>query len=819
MKWCERSTEYENQIIALCEGNLRKQGICLAIMGSFARRELAPHSDVDIILLVDSSHRREGADITTFTHRIHESVVHSSTVVRTTDECVSMLDEDFRSWLSLIESRPVYGDDGIHSTLVEKLRGQIRSRGVSEVLKRVAEYGRDRHKMYGDSVRLLEPNIKNSAGSLRDVQAIYYYALVRAFSIGEKRAYGIDALWEIPTWHGVLPERVQQVQDAWAFFLSVREVMHEHVGHMHDILDYELQKSVSTALGFGDSGRKETVESFMRAYYRHARNVDFLFDQLFLTETISTERESVQLDETFAVRNAGLVSEKDELTINDCMKAFLCYCQNEVEFSAGLMHSMDIALRESEGKPDTESFALFDTILRQKSRVGKTLRKMHEVNMLERVLPEFEQLVLFFQHNIYHYYTVDEHTLIALENAEKLANDSSHMGEVFRKLEDRTALYYAILFHDIAKPVNLPEHEIVGAEMVPRMLARYDRMDIADDVAFLVRHHLLMEQTAFRRNIHDRMTIEKFAQKIGSKRRLDLLYLLTYADMSAVNTNVWTDWKSVLLRELYELTLLILQGAWDERRTEEQVKLGTARRAFSIMLSEGDDQHRHESLEESIDQVERGALFDTVVIHHESWSEVTVVSRDAPFLLSRLAAAFLSSDAAIFNAMISTRSDGLAIDTFRVIDVVSGSKLASEQEHRLLSQLGNVLSGATDTEQLFVRHRGKWKRKLRKPINPSTRIDVEYHDHVSDSGEQQTIIDVYAPDTYGLLYKLTQVISSFRLTILFAKIATRVDGVVDSFYVSRVDGQPFTGQSEREELRSALLHQIHALTGATQQIP
>jgi [protein-PII] uridylyltransferase len=195
-----------------------------------------------------------------------------------------------------------------------------------------------------------------------------------------------------------------------------------------------------------------------------------------------------------------------------------------------------------------------------------------------------------------------------------------------------------------------------------------------------------------------------------------------------------------------------------------------------------------------------------------TYSTITVIAHDAPYLLSRIAAVFLSCDAGIVDASVQTTDQGKAVDIFRVYDLITGTAIQAEKQEQIERTLAAVLAKETDTEELFRRHREKWKRKLRNVINPVTRIDVMYQQHVSDAGVPMTIIDVYAPDTLGLLYRLTDQISSFRLNILAAKIATRVDGVVDSFYVAEANGEPLTNPRIQKELRRALLHQIQRLT-------
>jgi [protein-PII] uridylyltransferase len=440
---------------------------------------------------------------------------------------------------------------------------------------------------------------------------------------------------------------------------------------------------------------------------------------------------------------------------------------------------------------------------------------MNDLGVLGIVGPPFADLVSFFQHNIYHFYTADEHTLIAVEHAERLAGESGLLGDLFRALPDRSALYYAILFHDIAKPVDLPRHELIGADMALAFLEQMQRDDIKEDVAVVVRFHLLMEQVAFRRNYHDSATHAPFARLVGSLPRLDLLLLLTYADMSALNPTVWTQWKRAVLEELY----ILARGVFERRSEDADTTNASAAYADKDATAESvaDDVNIDADTSAATGAGTNGSEEDIQIRFSDSatHTEVMVEGHDAPYFLSRIAAVFLAADASVIAARIETRDDGTAVDIFRVVDIIDAGVLRVEQHARIAELAAAVWRGEADTEDLFRRQRAKWKRRLRRAHNPATRIDVEFHDHVSGDGQRQTIIDVYAPDSYGLLYKLSQIISSFRLTILFASIASRVDGVVDSFYVTDVDGTPFDDEHERTALRNALLDEITALTTST----
>lgn len=804
-------------IDAAFAAHMRADDACaLMAMGSYGRGELAPWSDKDLLIVLPDEH--EAGELRARVHALEAAAWRTGVAARTTGEAAAMLDEDLRSWLAMLEARFLGGSPALAQQLRETLRTQVRGEGKQAIERRIASYARDRHRQYGDAVTLLEPNIKNSAGSLRDLQSMYYLALVEHVAALETPT--LDA-W--PAFDALAPGlplhegRTQGLVDAWRFFLRVRTTMHEIVGHLHDVLDYDLQKRVAEQLGYGGASAKESVETFMRTYYRHAKNVRLAFDALFVLREPAACHDAVAIDNRFICADDVLhLADADvALAIDDVVEAFLHACRRGCTFGADLVRAIDTLLVRGDQQCTARGRAAFDAILRAESSVASTLRRMNDLGVLGIVVRPFADLVSYFQHNIYHFYTADEHTLIAIEHAERLAAEPGLLGDVFRSLPDRSALHYAILFHDIAKPVDLPRHELIGADMALEYLEHLGRNDIKEDVAVVVRFHLLMEQVAFRRNYHDSATHAPFARLVGSLARLDLLLLLTYADMSALNPTVWTAWKRAVLEELYILSRRVLTHRGDDA--------GTAAAPASMMSPATTHAATHAATHASARPDDAGADGRTAP---EQWdirirfsdaqthTEVIVEGHDAPYFLSRIAAVFLAADASIIAARIETRDDGTAVDIFRVVDIIDAGVLRAEQHARIADLAASVWRGDVDTEELFRRQRAKWKRRLRRTHNPATRIDVEFHDHVSGEGLRQTIIDVYAPDSYGLLYKLSQIISSFRLTILFASIATRVDGVVDSFYVTGIDGAPLDAGDERTALRAALLEQISTLTQA-----
>jgi [protein-PII] uridylyltransferase len=718
---------------------------------------------------------------------MHVELEHVSVISRSLRHCSSMMKEDMRSWVAQMDAVHVAGNNSLFTAFRIDMCRQA-EQSSAQLFARLYDLTRARHAQYGETLALLEPNIKNSAGALRDIHTMYYVTLLdhrRELHCSELQSG--PSVTEILSQLDLQEQRRSQLLSSYRFLLDVRSAMHECSGHLHDTLDFELQRSVAASLGYGEEKDKRGVEKFMRDYYRHAHTVHVAL-QLLFSDHMLRQR---QVKGSFASPNAE--------NAEDVLRMFVDASVASRSVDISLVRTLDA--REDFDFTSRACLDIFDGILHGKSYVYQTLSRMHEMRILGRILPEFQGLTHFFQHNIYHFFTADEHTLRCIRTCENIRDNREHVSAVCREIEDMSALYYGLLLHDIAKPVDIQRHEITGADMSESILRRFRRSDILEDVRFLVREHLSMEQLAFRRNFQDRATLAPFVRRVETLPRLRLLYVLTYADMSALNPGVLTEWKKALLAELYEAAkqLLLFPGEEEENKNAVQSVVEPA----SSM--------EHHGFQTAVQDILEGELMRMHVTHHRAYSEVTVFCVDRPQLLSRLSAAFFGADTSIVDAAIETRND-VVIDMFRVVDIISGKHLSAEQTQRLRHFVRSVCSGEMDVEDLYLRCRDKWKRRLRKLPKDNIKTAVEYVAHTDTDGRQFTIIEVYAPDTFGLLYLLAAEISLFGLNVVFAKIATRVDGVIDSFYVVDAEGKPLVHDRQKDLLRSRLLDRISELT-------
>jgi [protein-PII] uridylyltransferase len=813
--------------------------IAIVALGGYGRAELCPHSDTDIMILcADGKHKEQAQEAARLLlHTLWDLGMNIGHSVRTVDDALAQYGDAFDSWTSMIEGRLVCGNAELWQALRDAIQKKSYGSTPTWFIERVFEEVLSRHERYGTSVKLLEPNIKKSAGGLRDIQSVFWLFRgtdERFFTEATPGRPAILSFLETLGAAGLADdETVSAVRAAVDFLLRTRHEMHFSRDAQHDTLEYALQIQVAEGLKVGDDTGMRGVEIFMRDYYIHARAINRLLQQMerkfreVVDKPRPERRHGTPAGPYFILHDDVLAAVPTLQSFNSpepIFEAFALAAENDVDLDSrlqGIIERSAVVI-----KPEHCTSLILGGSFRRilsSRRVGQTLHAMNNANILPRYIPEFGELVAFFQHNVYHFYTADEHTLIAVTNAEALREKPGILREVFRNLRRKDTLYAAILLHDIAKPRGVANHEVTGVPIATAVLERVGMQELAADVAFLVRNHLVMEQTAFRRNVHDPQTLREFAARFPKPELLDYLFVLTYADLSALNANVWTEWKAAMLQELYQRTAEVLNrkltgdqiDEYHQERHDAAVENIIDALSASIPIEQirahinGFDSPSYFALfseEEIAEHIKRSASLDTlstIFTHTEGYTEVTIVARDAPFALSRFCAVLSANDANIFDANVFTRKDGVIIDRFRVSDASTRQKLDARTCEKISKELLSVVQGSVDVDHLFREHQKKWKRRLKMPLNPTTRIDV-----VFEEGGQSTIIDVYAPDSVGFLFRITETMSSVGLDIVFAKIATRVDGIVDAFYVVERSGGPVNDPARREEIRGRLLEAV-----------
>jgi [protein-PII] uridylyltransferase len=814
--------------------------LTVVALGGYGRKELCFSSDTDVMFLIAEERFRYYSTPTVqeFLHRLLDIGLDVGHSFRTTHECVALVREDIESWMSLIEARYVCGDQETFTKFHTALKQKIQEENRVAFVQRVSEMQHARHKKYGSSSKLLEPNIKNSAGGLRDIHSALWMmrgtgAIPLPKTLRSTETAILHLLKSPLVKQQFTSSFLTELRTAFDTLLRVRNEMHLQSKALHDTLEFSLQPRIASHLRYRAKSKRTQVDRFMQDYYIASKTVALFCSRILdwanhRWPVEASKTKTTKIGSTFILRDGRIHCAKRSIHITNeiLLNAFLLRSERRMEFSYALedaIHRRLHSLRPLKTQTETNLFRL---LLHRPNGVANALHKMNDLGLLERWIPEWKPMVSFFQHNQYHFYTADEHTLIVLANAEALEQSSSSFGNVFRSLPRRDTLYLACLFHDIAKPSLLGKHEIKGIPIARRFLQRIMYDDLIDDVSFLVRHHLLMEQIAFRRNLNDPQTIVDFARMFERIEQLDYLYVLTYADLSAVNKNVWTEWKELLLGELYRKARNIME----EQMTSEQVHERSVQQAEAtradILRSlipefppEEVDTHlalfsdtsylamfKPEEIAQHLQAIRTDDQATVLFQQSGSFTEVTFISRDSPGVLSKFCGVLTANDANIFDAQVFTRRDGIVIDKFRVVEFSSHIPLSEELCERISHNIKEVSEGRVEISKLIERHRMRWKRRT-QPMNLNVRCDVEFEDH-----PKFTIIDVYAPDTLGFLYRLTETISRLGLNITFAKISTRIDGIVDSFYLLDTDGKKLDNLERREQAKQEILTTIRSLS-------
>ncbi len=773
-----------------------KLSCAIASVGSFSRRELSPYSDIDIMFIFDKVDGNEKL-IKDAVTRLWDSGIEASHTVREYSDIKKFLKEDLHAFTQFFETRFILGNAKIYNEWHKKVFEPLKNSQKKQLIYEFFEDIKLRYQKFGDSAKVLEPNVKYTAGGLRDLQVVeWMYSLKNNFVLTsqEEITQTEHFLNTIKENKILIPRAVTRLKESYKTVLNTRNNLHILSKHKNDRLEFIYQEKIAQVLGY----TTDNWHAYMKKYFE-AANVIKRFSRTMMKrfeEEISTpisDYLSIQLDEDYSLKNGVIsIASNAKMNLSTILRAFYYRGLHDARFDENLRSQIIESVFDHEESKNVEqmSSVFFREILKLPKNVGKTLEMTNELGVLATFLPEFKELVGFFQPGVYHCYTADEHTLIALNNLEGLGVQNNMMGKLFYGIQRKDLLYLSVVFHDIAKPISVSGHEIIGAEIANSVMERlgFDQKEI-QVVQFLVRHHLTMEQVAFRRNLNDPTTLNNFAILFPNTDWLDMLYLLTYADLSAVSQVVWTQWKSDLLYELYRKTKTML----DDRISGQELLSFTIQElisksdrfddSFKDHIESIDDlgylQHfSQEEINQHIEEIEKGSHVSVFIKELGGFTSVTVITRDSDALLSRLCGALSINDLNIHDAKIFTRKDAIVIDTFNVTDFRSNGLVDKSRYEKIIHDLNLTVENQLQITKEFSRIKSKWWRLENKIFKRKGRIKIAFEKH-----DKYTIIDVYSPDRLGLLYQVTKKMNELGLSIYFAKIATQGDDVVDAFYI------------------------------------
>lgn len=786
-----------------------KLNCAVASVGSFARRELSPYSDIDIMIIFEKVAGNEKIIKDSVTV-LWDAGIEVSHTVREASDIKKFLKEDLHAFTQFFETRFICGSEKVYTEWNKKVLTSLNDKYKKMLIYEFFEDLRLRYQKYGASAKVLEPNVKYSAGGLRDLQVVEWIYILKNNLIlnSQQEITQTESFINIVKEKGILiPRAAARLFDSYKMILNTRNHLHLISGHKNDRLEYSDQEKIAIALGY----KSDNWQLYMRKYFE-ASNVIKRFATTMMkrfedevNKPIS-DHLSIVIDDDFSIKgNVIYLTREIPITMSVILRAFYYRGLHDARFDDNFRSKVieSVVDHEEAHNLEKQSSVFFREILRLPKNVGKTLNTMNELGVLGAFLPEFKEIIGFFQPGVYHCYTADEHTLIALNNLESLSADTTFIGRLFQSLKQKDILFLSVLFHDIAKPISVSGHEIIGAEIANSIMERlgYSQNEI-QTVQFLVRHHLTMEQVAFRRNLNDPTTLNNFANLFSSSELIDLLYLLTYADLSAVSPVVWTQWKSDLLYELFSKTKRML----NERITGHELLTSNMQEMItgSEVLSEESVKEHIESIDDlgylqhfspeeinqHIDEIEKGSRVSVFFKEDGSFTSVTIITRDSDALLSRLCGALTINDLNIHDARIFTRKDGIVIDSFNVTDFRTGGLVNNSRYSKISNDISLALNGELQLTKEFTKIKSKWWRLENKLFKRKGKIKIAFEKH-----DKYTIIDVYSPDRLGLLYQVTKKMNELGLSIYFAKISTKADDVVDSFYILDRHNKKITSNS------------------------
>ena len=818
------------------------QRLAVLARGGYGRAELNPYSDIDLLFLHDwkpGPYLEIVAEI--ILHALWDAGLIVGHAVRNVRECVRMADSDLKEKTAILDSRFLAGDAKLWAELDKVLTTDVLNRNQSKFFKSKLEESRKRHAAYGDSVYLLEPQIKEGEGGLRDLHTAMWVAKVK---------YKVHSLEELVQKAVITQPEMDEVASARDFLWRLRNSLHFLSRRHFDQLTFEYQEELAPLLGFAASDGESASSALMRAYYQQASIIKMFAEGLIARITDEPDsnrffrfgfgrqiRPGILIQrKLLAVAEPGLFK-RDPLNL----LAIFADCQAHGVQLSGSTYQLvrdNVGLIDDQARSDPRFGATLMRILDGKQRVAETLEAMHRSGVLGALIPEFGNLYARVLHDLYHIYTVDRHSLAAVRELERLRAGEFKattpvLTEVARQEDRLPLIFLALVLHDIGKGHGHHHHER-GATLAEEVAKRMGLdTEQTDAVVFLVRNHLLMSEIGQKRDIEDDHLVKEFAREVGSIERLKELYLMTFADMRAVAPKVYNNWRDMLLKDLYMKTLKVLeQGDREAVDPARLIDLTKTELRNQLTAPDGD---RAKALEDFLERMpDRYFLitprqdipfhFDlmrrldgnSLVCQHRHFSdreftEFTVATRDQHGLFSKIAGVLTANNLNILSARITTRSDSVVLDTFRIANHGDAAGIAMDEDRweRVERNLLAVLNGTQDIVDLVARSRPSSIASRRFVSRVNTEVTVD-----NRTSERFTVIDVFTQDRLGLLFTVTHALSEMGLEIHLARISTNADQALDVFYVGDTQGRKIVDNKMLKQIETTLLERLDEIPAA-----
>ncbi|ADE39841.1 [protein-PII] uridylyltransferase [Candidatus Puniceispirillum marinum] len=839
-------------------GGKPSEDMAIVAVGGYGRGELAPHSDIDILFLVKNKVTDNlKSRIEYILYMLWDLGLKVGHATRNAADCIDAAKEDQTILTGLLEMRHVAGDANLSQQLSDMFGAYVdKTKPLQFVEEKLAE--RDlRHQRLGDTRYVVEPNIKDGKGGLRDLHTLLWTV---------KYAYRATSLIDIVDQGILRASEARRFAAAQRFLWTVRCHLHLYAGRPEERLDFEAQMVIAPLMGFADRGGLRAVERFMKRYYLAARDVgnltrifcaametDFRKRRKFFQNSFKVSRDIGEFQ-----LQAGRISLSEDVLFRDAplriLKLFQLAQEHDADIHPQTLHRITRAMPsiDAETRADPAANALFLDILTSSTNPERILRLMNESGVIGRFLPDFGRIVAMMQFDMYHSYTVDEHTIKALGILHRietggLTGVAPVASEAMPEIGSRRALFVAVLLHDIAKGRG-GDHSILGAEVAQKVCPRLGLTPAeTETVAWLVRHHLLMSKIAFRYDLNDPKTIEDFAAIVQSPEQLRLLLILTVADIRAVGPTIWNGWKAALMRDLFSRTDAVLKGAdptviaqgnadmaralafeklvgqTETGQTEtSKTETNTGATAAITWSAATFEQHadnfpstywtgfdveshcKHAALCQQFQKLETPLLIDLSPDQGRRATEMTVITVDDPGLFSRIAGAVAAVGVNIASARITTCSDGTVLDVF-YLQTIDNQVV---DDAALLTRIRDFVTKAAVgkmriADALSARWQQTPKRIRRFPVPPRVLLS-------NNISKTHSVIEVNGRDFPGFLHKITRCMVGLGLQIQSSSISTYGERVVDVFYVKDIFGLQILNERRQQHIRNALLAVLQA---------
>lgn len=801
--------------------------ICLVAVGGYGRAEMAPFSDVDIMFLCPlRSTAWVEQTVEAILYILWDLGLKVGHSTRTPDEMIRMAKSDLSVKTALLEARYLWGDQALYDEAKDRFQREIMSGEARAFITRKLAERDERHRRMGDSRYVVEPNVKDGKGGLRDLQTLFW---IGKFAMQADSSAGLVD-------KGLFTAReYRQFQRAQNHLWAVRISLHDLVGRAEERLTFDVQRDLAARMNYANRPGMSDVERFMRHYFLTARQVGSL-TALFLAHLEESFSRSAWMPRLrrrpsrlngFRLTGGRIETPDDDFFRQDpvrLIELFQIADREGMEIHPLTLRQVtrDERLITETVRQDPRANALFLDILTSPRDPEKILRWINEAGVFGRFVPDFGRVVAKMQYDMYHHYTVDEHTIRAiglLARIEKgeLKQDHPLSTVVIHQLLSRRVLYVAVLLHDIAKGRG-GDHSVLGEDVARRLCPRLGLTEAeTDTVAWLVRHHLLMSATAFKRDLSDFKTILDFAEAVAGVERLRLLLVLTVVDIRAVGPGIWNGWKAQLLSTLFNSAEEVLrlghkQTGRRERIEARQERLKTvmgwqdagfkayaSRLPDSYWLSEpADVLASNMALVTDADLEKRQFTVRSIPDPESGTTLVTVYAADHPGLFYRIAGGIALGGATIVDARIHTTKDGMALDNLVVQDSVGGPFDEPHRLQRMETAIGDALAGRVKLADMLTAKPLPRRRQEAFRIVPQVLID-------NKASNRFTVVEVSALDRPALLYALTYALYGARVTIHSAHIATYGERAVDTFYLTDLTGDKIEQASRLRALQRRLL--------------